>query len=211
MKKFITLVVLVGLLVFSVATSTFARTIYGDYMVSGNDETDSRDADLNQYVFGVENTYERLKFIIEYSKSTVQGDNGTKDANTTGFLLKGGYGLVKNDVFELYGNISCLRLEGDSATNDAEYSPIMIGIDSKRIITDSMTITVSLDYAFSGEYKQDGTGDLDADYMVAKVKYNCFFTEHLGASLGYNWSKLEIKDRDDDTSTGFTIGGFYQF
>lgn len=221
MKKVITLTALVGLLVFSVATSTFAVTIYTDVMMDGTYKTGSDKKDAGQSVFGVEIPFcERHLIIVEglgegYNDN--KGEQGELDLMST--LTKYGYELIPGDAFQLYGTISALNMNGDfeideAETYDMEYTPLLLGVAVKYHINERMYLNGILDYAVCHkDYEMENNEDADADYMAARVKLNYFFTEKFGARLGYNWSQLKIKDdgTTKDTINGYTIGLIYQF
>lgn len=213
MKKVMILAILVGLLIFSVTTSAFAVTgVYLDYTIGGNEETNSLKSDLDQYLVGVETLHNRFNFALEYSNS--QGFNGIENATQNGYKIKAGYALAEiSQRFTIFGNLSYLSLSGDSAANNAKYSPILVGVGGKWILCDGIYLDGAFDYAVNGKYKEDGTGDLDVDYMAAKAKLNYFLAKGIGVSVGYNWSEMKIKNNGTtkNTDSGYTAGLFFWF
>jgi hypothetical protein len=216
MKKVMFLTAMVALLVFTVATSAFASTAYFDYTVGGKEKAEqsgySIKPDLNNYLIGVEVPLDQFKVVAEYGKSTAKYsdiDSSSEDNKVTTLLVKGGYRLLQNDAFQLYGDLSYSNLKGDGS----KYSPIMIGVDGKYALNEKMFVSGNLDYAVSGKYKVDGSEDTKTDYMVFKAKYTYQLTENLGAVVGYNYSNMKIKydDAAKSTDTGFTLGVAYNF
>ncbi|HBE80820.1 MAG TPA: hypothetical protein DDW65_23990 [Firmicutes bacterium] len=208
MKKVMLLVVTVGLLVFSVVTSAFASTAYLDYTIGGNEKAGSTDnIDRDNFLLGVEVPLDQYKVVFEYGKGTIKYDTG--DTDTTAFMLKGGYRLVQNDAFQLYGDLSYSHLSWD-ASGDPKYSPIMIGVDGKYAINERMFVSGNLDFAVSGKY-DNGSDKTDTDYTVAKVKYTYLLSNQIGVAAGYNWSEMKPDGSDKTTDTGATLGLTYNF
>jgi Outer membrane protein beta-barrel domain len=217
MKKVMFLSVMVGLLVFSVVTSAFASTAYLDYTVGGNTKVESfssNNDDLSQYLVGVEVPLDKFKVGLEYANDTIKFSGN--DLKCTDIKLKGGYQLIKNDIFELYGDLSYLSKAGDSNFSNIKYSPILIGVDGKYVINEKMFISGNLDFAVSGKTSADSSflsSDTDTDYTAVKVKYTYLFNEKIGAMVGYEWSNWNIKAPTATklTDTGFTLGVTYNF
>jgi hypothetical protein len=203
------LIAMSGLLVFSVVTSAFASTAYFDYMVGGNANENPGNVDLNQYQVGVEVPLDQFKVGLEYESNTLKVSSG--DQNVTGIKLKGGYNLLKTDVFNLNGDLSYLSLSGDSSTSNLKYSPILIGVDASYAISEKSFFTGNLDYAVSGQVSSDVLSNTDSTYTAAKVKYVYHFNEQLGVNVGYEWSDWNIKGNVDMTRTGYTLGLAYNF
>jgi predicted porin len=214
MKKIMILAVLVGLLVFSVVTSAFASTAYIDYTLDGNTKVDSNNNDLDQYLVGVEIPLDQFKVGLEYANNTIKFN---PDIKYTDIKLKAGYPLIKNDLFELYGNLSYLHRDADHSRyilwDNLKYSPILIGVDAKYAINEKNLLTGNLDYAVSGKTKTDSLNDTDTDYTTAKVKYTYLFTKNVGAAVGYEWSKWKLNGSVDKEliDNGFTLGISYNF
>jgi hypothetical protein len=212
MKKVVLLASMVALLIFSSVTSAFASTAYFDYMLNGNNKTEfagtSTTVDRDNYLLGVEVPLEQFLIGFEYSKDTVKNTGG--DSDTTVYMVRAGYGLILNDIFQLYGDLSYTNFDMDTG----KYSPIAVGFDAKYALNERMFISGRFDYAVSGKYDDDTQGKMDTDYMAAKVKYNFLLTERLGVAAGYDWTNITMKPALGDmkvTQTGFTFGVTYNF
>jgi hypothetical protein len=126
-------------------------------------------------------------------------------------MVKGGYDLVQNEVFALFGNVSYIHFDIDQV----KYSPITVGLDGQYALNERMLLNGNVDYAVSGKANLEGAGDVDTNYLTARIKYTYFLTEKLGVAVGYNWSNLTMKsDPMVDmklTDTGYTVGLNYNF
>jgi hypothetical protein len=212
-KKITTLVVLIGLLVFSVSTGVYASTIYSDIMFGAESKIDSTENDLAQHMIGIDVPIsDYSKIVMEYQESTVEGANGA-DATSTIFLIKSGFIIVTSDLCQLHGNLSSIMLRGDSGTLDATYYPILLGLEIKYNLNERTYINGNYDYSVYGKYTTDSAGDLDANYGMAQVKLNYLFSKQNGVAFGYHWSELKLNKNGTTKTTndGFSFGLIYQF
>ncbi len=209
MKKLMIIAVLVGLLVFAVATSAFAESSGTYYLGYADNDMDTG----SHGIIGMEiNSSDSLlhRVGVDFFNSTAKGNNGA-DGKLDGYKLKMGFDIISNDNFELYGIFSYLNLRGDSKTGNAEYEPLMVGIEAKLNLNERMYIDGSVDCAVGEkEYKRTGVGDVDADYMAAKVKFNYLFTEKFGVNVGYSWDKLDVSGKKTNTK-GLTSAMVFRF
>jgi hypothetical protein len=217
MKKIMTLIILVGLLVLG-ATSVLASTVYFDYMPSGIAEGSgsggpSTSPDCSDYQVGVVVPVEKFQFGLEYSSTDIDASTSMQ---YTGWKIMSGYQCFKTDQFELFTNLSYLywkeETEGEGSVV-MKYSPLLIGIAGKYRMNDQMFINGSVDYATPDFLIIKGSTAYPADYTAAQVKYSYFITKGFAASLGYKWSKLkyEGKFQGESVTKGFTLGASYNF
>ena len=217
MKKIMTFIVLVGLLVLG-ATSVLASAIYFDYMpsgtVEGSNSKGSSSPDCSDYQVGVVVPVEKFQFGLEYSSTDIDDDTSMQ---LTGWKIMGGYQCFKTDQFELFTNLSYLYWKAEAEGSTViRYSPLLIGIACKYRMNDQMFINGSVDCATSDfVIREDESEAYPADYASARVKYSYFFTKGFAASLGYNWSKFKwdhsIAGCNELVTKGFTIGASYNF
>jgi hypothetical protein len=214
MKKVMTFVVLVGLLVLG-ATSVLAATVYFDYMPGGTAEgsspTGSSSLDCSDYQVGIMVPVKQLQFNLEYSSSDAE-QNG-QSAQSTNWKITGGYQCFKTDKFELNTDFSYLYWKEEAGGTYVKYSPFLMGVACKYRMNDQMFISGLVDYATPDFLIIKGSTAYPADYTTAQVKYSYLFTKDFAASLGYKWSKLiEHYVFDVETVTkGFTLGACYNF
>ena len=211
MKKTAAIIVLLVFLVFSFESSAFASVIYSDIIFGATSKTGSTENDLAGHMIGIDvpmNDYS--KFIMEYSELTVKSDN---DATTTGLLIKSGLELIENDTFQTYFNLSSFMIRGDSATLDATYYPILLGLEFRLNFSERTYINGSYDHSICGKYKMDNSQSLQADYGIASMKWNYRFNEHNGVAFGYHWSDLKLSQSvtTKTINKGFSFGLTYQF
>jgi hypothetical protein len=217
MKKIMTLIILVGLLVLG-ATSVLAATVYFDYMpggtVEGSNSKGSSSPDCSDYQVGVVVPVEKFQFGLEYNSTDIDDDTSMQ---FTGWKITGGYQCFKTDQFELLTNLSYLYWkaedEGEGSTT-FKYSPPLIGIACKYRMNDQTFISGSVDCATSDfVIEEDESEAYPADYTTAQLKYSYFITKGFAASLGYKWSKLkyEGKLQPEFVTKGFTLGASYNF
>lgn len=218
MKKVMTFVVLVGLMVLC-ETSVFASTVYFDYLPFGKFEASGRGGsgsiDCSDYQVGVTIPVKKIQFGLEYSATDFEQSG--QSARITGWRITGGYQCFKIDKLELNTNFSYLywKLEGEGSGKDFKYkySPFLIGAACKYRINDKMFIDGVVDYATPDFLIIRSSMAYPADYTAAQVKYSYLFTKDFSATLGYKWSKLIMHTSPDQemVTKGFILGAGYNF
>lgn len=212
MKKILLLTFVVCIMNFTFVINTFAATMYLDSMNDGTQETRFNTNELNQFITGMEiSVDESSKVSLEYQRLTV--DNNP-EAITTSLWMKYGRALVQNEIFQAYGNLSTLIMNGNSVTGDVKYSPIMLGIETNFNLSEKMSIKGILDYAVTyKDYETNSSNKVDADYWITKLKFDYMLTEKYGIALGYMWSELKIDDNlsSKNTDKGYTLGLVFRY
>jgi hypothetical protein len=209
MKKFFTMTVLAGLLVFTTATCAFAES-YGSFHL-GYADNDMGTGSHEMIGIEVNSSDSLLQRVgVDIFNSTAKANDGA-DAKLEGHKIKVGFGVIKSDNFELYGMLSSLSLCGDSKTSDVDYHPILAGIEGKIRFNERLYIDGAIDYAVAyKEYERNGAADVDADYMAAKASFNYLVTEKLGVAVGYTWDELKVSGNKTNTD-GLTAAIVFWF
>jgi hypothetical protein len=207
MKKIIIMVFLTGLSMVFLSTSVFAyNELYIDGIFHGPLYLiDVSDNDASMHSLG-------FKFISErtYDKFEIEYLHKINDVGRRGLLIRNGIVIGGEETFLLYGNFSVLNLSVDSAGINEEYWPVLLGIEAISYMNNQAYIDGSIDYAVAG----CGGDIFNTGYMGIKVKYNFPLSPNMGASFGYNWSMVKIRDHGihiKDSDSGYTMGLFYQF
>jgi hypothetical protein len=209
MKKSIIQIFFIGLFIFSTRTNVFASD---SFYLNGNIHhffylSELSHDDFNWYSVGFEHISEtnRNKLDIEYF-------NPIKDITAKGIMVKNGIILEEDGLSTWYGNFSVMGLRVDSAGVDDDLGTALLGIETRYMVDERSYVEGSIDFSIFGL----GGGIFDSGYGVAKIRLNSLCTPNMGFSLGYNWTKMKIKDSDKDVNlkgsdNGLNFGVFYSF
>jgi hypothetical protein len=209
MKKSIIQVFFIGLFIFSIRTNVFASDIF---YLNGNIHhfwylSELSQDDFKWYSVGFERVSE-----TNHNKLNIECFNPIKGITGKGIMAKNGIMLEDDGLGTWYGNFSVMGLSVDSAGIDNDFGTALLGIETRCMVDERSYIDGSLDFSIFGL----GGGIFDSGYGVAKIGFNSLFTPNMGFSLGYNWTKIKIKDSDNDVNlkasdNGLNFGVFYSF
>jgi hypothetical protein len=200
MKKITMITLFLSLLIFSLSAGVSAAvTTHLDYFFSDSESNHKIKGDImsrlpkgNLYIGG------------DFYNFTINAAGNDENLNACNYKI--GFPIIQNDQIELFGMFSLLSLDGNSATNNVSYSPILAGFILKYHFDEKMDIDGSVDYSvYSRDYKRDGFNTVDADFLAVKVRFNYLFTETIGVSLGYTWNQLDV-DNKTTKDKGCTAG-----
>ncbi len=200
MKKLITLI-LISLMCLAFGTNSLAATVYLDVITNG-DVDYLEEEDLSGQIIGIDYSTKTFKVGLEHLNGSV--DVGPFEIDLTQTELKGGYGITDN----LYVTLSVV---GGDLEDEASYDSLMIGVDLATNLTKELLLEGSISGSISGSVDYDYYDKLDADFLCFKGKLTYFFTNNLGASLGYRKTKIEDEEDIKIETSGTTIGISYKF
>lgn len=197
MKKLMSVLALVGLMVLTLSCSAFAANqLYFDYIIDGEVE----DADLSGFILGGEYQIDSFKVGLEYLTGDVKISGYKIDCTQTN--IKGGYEVAEN----FYVTLSLLDGEIEKAY---DYDGILLGGELSYDIAENMVFEGALAISIDGEVKAEGQS-ADVDYTIFKLKFTYLFAENIGASFGYN--NMEIEGDGESIDINYmTLGVTYKF
>lgn len=200
MKKLITLF-LVSLMCLTFSANSSAATIYWDFIPDG--ELDYLgEEELTGHIIGIDLPTNNYRISFEYLSGSV--DIGPFDVDLNQFQLKGGYKVANG----LYVNLA--MIDGD-LEDEASYDGVMLGLDLSTKLSKELLLEGSFALSLTGSVDYDYYGELDADLLSFKGKCTYFFTNNLGASIGYRKTIIEDEDDYEITISGMTLGVTYSF
>jgi hypothetical protein len=199
MKKLLVVLLAMAMTLALATCAAAAGSVYIDRIWEG-DENESG-ANWNGTFIGGGMLINKFKFGAEYG-------TGLLGASTdmTLFNIKGGYRVVENNGTMLDVVLVYLSLAG---TNDAipggdalESTAMMIGLDFTQYFSKDFLISLQYNYSLSADTSAWGitgpsyidVGDNTITVLRAKATY--FFSEMVGASLGYQSLIIDTKDYD---------------
>ncbi len=206
MKKIIIRVFLTGLFIFLTSTSVFAASFY----VNGNVHhflflSDLTRDDFDWYSLGLEYSSEATQ-----NKLNVECFNPFQDITAEGIMVRNGILLISDNGSMVYGNFSVMGLHVDAEGIKNDFGGIMLGIESRSFLDQRSYIDCSIDFTVSGL----GGNAFDSGYGVANLRLNTLVTDHLGFSLGLNWTRMIVRDNDlkiKESDNGLNLGMFCHF
>ncbi len=214
MKKLILGVALIGIMILTLSSYVFAATVYVDGMVAngaydnGNGKSDTSE----QYIIGTNIPIGSYKIGLEYANIKDKKVPGIGDIRTDAYNLKGGYCLIREDAYQVYGNLGYFNEKKDK--NDIKFQAALLSLDGTYNLNDKISLDGELGASLCGKYKADPDTDIDADLFLCKVKLNYSFAENIGASFGYRYDGLKKKFSSGDSwekHKAFTLGLTYKF
>ncbi len=202
MKKIITLI-LICLMSLAFSANSFAGTVYLDCLSNGELDYDGWENDLSGVIIGVDFPSNSFKVGFEYFNGSEEV--GRFKYDLTQLELKGGY-KVADGLYVTLGII-----DGDWEY-EGSYDSVMLGLDLSKKITKELLLEGSVALSLSGSVDYDYYyEEIDADFLTFKGKVSYFFTNNLGASLGYRKTIIEDEEDFEITTAGMTLGATYKF
>lgn len=213
MKKILVTLFLVSSLVFSFAASAMADSVYVDGFVESKsdwqleDIGDGDDDNLSGFVLGGNFSGDRVTLGLEYLDRTLKTAYGDMDTDTV--YIKGGFTLFANDANNVAVTLGYDKL--DFSDSSLEYNGIILGINGTFNLSENSRLEGSLGYSVSGTCESDIL-DEDITILLLNAKYSYFFTDCIGASVGYRFEQYEFDDLDLKTTfSGPTVGLTFKF
>jgi opacity protein-like surface antigen len=209
-KKLLLLPALVISLTLCFTTITMAAvetpTVYVDTMISGTvDDSDILgDGDAHETYIGFELPVDKFKINLELLTGRWDQD-GYDNNDLSGYDLKGGYQIIKDQDLQLYATLSNYSRELDS---DQQFSGILLGADAVCNLSKKMNVEGSVGFSVSGKYEEpDNHYYENASLLHFKAKLNYLITKEVSASLGYRYYGFKLDHSDVEVnSKGLTLG-----
>jgi hypothetical protein len=216
MKKILLILTLVSCMIMSLSVITMASNVYVEGFGGGTWDNDINkqdgDLDLGFVIGGEYNFLDRYKIALEYLASTQEEANAGKDLDYESYALKFGYGVIKNDDFNLDLTLGYYNESYDDAA-DTEIDGVLIGVDLNYIFNPKFSIAGSLGYSVDGSIDAAGKGydGNDADILALKIQGNYRFTDEWSGYVGYRYVSSDIDNYDKITNYGPTLGVAFNF
>lgn len=217
MKKIATLV-LSAAMMFGIASTSLASSVYIDYLVDG--EAKAKDTEGDTYKLDYENIALGGNFQVgeswsisgEYADASLKyrdGDQDKSDFNT--YKLKGGFAAINNPKVRLEVAGGYYKYENDDAKSSVE--SFIIGPELTLNLAKNMTLNAGLEYGISPKEKdKDANEEADMDSLLnARFAFNYYITENFGFSGGYRYSCFEDKEGNSVNLSGLTAGVNFRF
>jgi hypothetical protein len=205
LRKSIIILIMASCMLFGSGMAAIAHSLYFDGTLGGKWKTGNNEDELSAYIIGGEyfiGSQSKFKIGGEYTRGTEE--LYSDDGDFTVYLIKGGYQLFATGQFRV--DFTLGYYNRNYSELDEETDGILAGADVLFQIGKKSYVQASFGYSLTGK-----SGD-DADLMRCDAKYVYLFHKNLGASAGYRYFKISLKETDDYLShSGPTLGVIYRF
>lgn len=134
-----------------------------------------------------------------------------KDPETTewsGYTIKGGYSFLNDDKLRVTGTFGYLDQTIKDLDDELKLTGLIcLGLAAEFNFNAHSSVNFGFDYGVLGkECKVNGI-EFDVESVLnCKLKYTYFFNQNVGASIGYNYYRLDLENGANFSTNGFAIG-----
>ncbi len=227
MKKFLSLICLVVLVLVISSVTLAAGSIGVDFMPGGIDhidkDSDDQNGRFNSSFITLEGTIKDFKYGIEYGNGTSKFKDGdiladsTYDFNSMEYKI--GVRFLNIERVKLDAVVSSLQLQLKTSGIKVDENGYLLGCDANVNITEKVSLEGYVGVSiFGATYKENGIDYDPAFLSAAKVRFNYAVSENVLLSLGFRTILCHVSDYDNNSKeelnrgiSGFSIGCKYSF
>jgi hypothetical protein len=208
MKKLLVVLLAMAMTLALATCAAAAGSVYFDRIWEGTEN--QSDDNWNGTFIGGGMLIDKFKFGAEYG----MGQLGA-NIDMTLWNLKGGYRVVENNGTMLDVVLVYLNLTGnlEPLGDILESTAMMVGLDFTQYFSKDFLISLQYDYSLSADTTMFPIGDVgDNTISVLRFKATYFFSEMVGASLGYQSLVIDSEDYGKlEDFTALSLGVVFRF